>query len=365
MENKILISPSKYVQGPGALMDLGKFTAQLGKKALTLVDGNIISLLKDKIEKSMTKNVNFILEKFNGECSRVEIDRIKSFAESGACDVVVGIGGGKSIDTAKAVAYYMEVPVIIVPTIAATDAPCSALSVIYSPDGRFEDYLFLPSNPNVVLVDSEVIAHAPVRFLVSGMGDALATWFEADATSRSSAKNVAGGLPTTTALSLARLCYETLLNYGLPAKLAVEAKTVTPAVEKIIEANTLLSGLGFESGGLAAAHAIHNGMTELKETHNYFHGEKVAFSTIVQLVLEDRSTAEIMEVIDFCDSVGLPVTLGQLGIEEISRDKLMRVAVAACAKEETIHNMPFSVDPEIVYNAIIGADALGRYYIGK
>jgi len=316
MQSKVLISPGKYVQGPGALMDLGKFSAKLGSKALAVVDRNVMSLLKDRIEEAMGNSTGFILEAFNGECSRDEIDRIRQIGESQACDVVIGIGGGKTIDTAKAVAHYMKVPVIIVPTIAATDAPCSALSVIYTPEGRFEEYLFLPRNPDVVLVDSEIIARAPVRFIVAGMGDALATWFEADAASRSSAANVAGGLPTTTALSLAHLCYKTLLEYGLPAKLAVESKAVTPAVEKIIEANTLLSGLGFESGGLAAAHAIHNGLTELEETHDYFHGEKVAFATVAQMILEDRPTAAILEVVDFCNSVGLPVTLGQLGIKK-------------------------------------------------
>ena len=163
-----------------------------------------------------------------------------------------------------------------------------------------------------------------------------------------------------TALQLARLCYETLIDYGLAAKLAVERQALTPAVEKVIEANTLLSGLGFESGGLAAAHSIHNGLTVLETTHHFYHGEKVAFGTISQLLLEDRPMDEVEEVVDFCISVGLPVTLEELDIGNVSREELRRVAEAACAPGETIHNMPFEVQPAMVLDAMLAADALGQ-----
>ena len=173
------------------------------------------------------------------------------------------------------------------PTIASTDAPCSALSVIYSDQGVFERYLFLPANPNMVLVDTAVVSAAPVRLLVAGMGDALATYFEARACEASGATNCVGGRTTLAAMGLARLCYDTLMENGVKAKLAVEQKVCTKAVEHVIEANTYLSGLGFESGGLAGAHAIHNGLTAIPETHKMYHGEKVAFGTLVQLVLEN------------------------------------------------------------------------------
>ena len=184
------------------------------------------------------------------------------------CDLVIGIGGGKTLDTAKAVAFYKKTPVLICPTIASTDAPCSALSVIYTDAGVFEEYLFLPANPNMVLMDTDIIAKSPVRLTVSGMGDALATYFEARACQISGAANCAGGQVTGAAMALAKLCLDTLLDEGLKAKLALEAGACTPAVEKVIEANTLLSGLGFESGGLAGAHAIHNGLTVLEECHH-------------------------------------------------------------------------------------------------
>ncbi|SQA97983.1 Glycerol dehydrogenase [Cedecea neteri] len=151
----------------------------------------------------------------------------------------------------------------MLPTVASTDAPTSALSVVYSEEGAFEEYLFYPANPDMVIVDSTIVANAPVRLLVSGMGDALSTWFEAQACYESRAANMSGGQSTRGALNLARLCYDTLLQEGVKAKIAVEQKVTSRALERVIEANTYLSGIGFESSGLAAAHAIHNGLTQL------------------------------------------------------------------------------------------------------
>ena len=276
--------------------------------------------------------------------------------------MVVGIGGGKIHDTAKAVAHYAGRPVVIVPTIAGTDAPCSALSVIYSDEGVFEEYLWLPANPNVVLVDTDVVSRAPARLLVSGMGDALATYFEAQATADANASTCAGGKITNAALVLARACYDTLLADGLKAKLAVENHVCTKAVENIIEANTYLSGIGFESGGLAGAHAIHNGFTVAPETHSLYHGEKVAFGTLVQLVLQNADMEQIEEVLDFCMSVGLPTTLADLGLAGADPKVIRAVAEAASAPGETIHNMPMEVTADKVYAAILTADALGRQY---
>lgn len=361
---RVLIAPGRYIQGPGLMRRAGEFVRPLAPKALVIADRFILGTMGEWLQEGFNASrVDPVVEEFIGECSRPEIDRLTEIGRTQECGVVVGIGGGKAIDTAKAVAHAMKVSVAVAPTIAATDAPCSALSVIYTPEGVFAEYLVLPQNPDLVLVDTAVIAQAPARFLVAGMGDALATVFEAEACARSGARTLAGGTPTLSALSLARLCYDTILEYGLLARLAVEKGAVTPAVEKVIEANTLLSGLGFESGGLAAAHAIHNGFTALPATHGRYHGEKVAFATIVQLVMEDRPPEEIYEVLEFCNEVGLPMTLNQLGIQGASREDLQGVAEASTAHGETIHNMPFKVTPDIVVNAILAADALGNSYL--
>ena len=341
---KILCSPSKYVQGAGEMKKLGEYAQKYGKKALVLITESGYKRIGDVVNTGFEGyEITPVYEYFNRECSKNEINRLVDIMNEKGCDVVIGIGGGKILDTAKAVAYYKEAPVLICPTIASTDAPCSALSVIYTDDGVFEEYLFLPANPNMVLMDTEIIAKSPVRLTVSGMGDALATYFEARACQASGATTCAGGQVTQAAIALAKLCFDTLMAEGVKAKLALEAGACTPAVEKVIEANTLLSGIGFESGGLA----------------------KVAFGTITQLVLENIPAEELEDIIDWCIELGLPVTLKELGITEVTDEKLMAVATAACAENDTLHNMPFEVTPETVCAAIKAADAYGKYFLGE
>lgn len=361
--SQILIAPGKYVQGPGELANIGKYAAALGKNVLCLITENGKKRFKEIIDKSFEDSgASVVYESFNGECSKKEINRIADVCKENGIDAVIGVGGGKIFDTIKAVSHVLGLPVMIVPTIAASDAPCSALSVIYTDDGVFEEYLFLPHNPNVVLVDTDVIAKSPTRLLVSGMGDALATYFEARACQASGATSCAGGLSTQAAMALAELCYDTLLSEGVKAKIAAEQNVSTKALENVVEANTLLSGIGFESAGLAGAHAVHNGLTALAETHEKYHGEKVAFGTLVQLVLENAPQEEIEEVLDFCLDVGLPVTLEDLGVKDVSEDKIRQVAELAAAEGDTLVNMPFEVTPDSVYAAILTADAMGRAY---
>ena len=356
---RIFISPSKYVQGPGELARIGEYVGAYGSRALVIISAGGLRRSGDEISASFSAaGVELTYDNFNGECSQAEIDRLVTVARDCGADVVVGVGGGKILDTAKAVANAADAPVVIVPTIAATDAPCSALSVVYTDEGQFKEYQFFKQNPNLVLMDTDVIAASPVRLTVSGMGDALATFFEARACMRSDATTCAGGHVTSAAMALARLCYETLMSDGLKARLALEAGACTESVEKVIEANTLLSGLGFESAGLAGAHAIHNGLTALPETHAYYHGEKVAFGTLTQLVLENAE--ELYEVLDFCVEVGLPVTFAQLGVEDASYERVLEVARLACAPSDTLGNMPFEVTPEKVAAAMLAADAYGR-----
>lgn len=358
-----IISPNRYVQGRGELKNLPEHAKKLGKKLFVIISASGFKRVRNLLEKSFENTgMELVFEEFQGECCETEIKRLGSRFQENKCDLVVGVGGGKIHDSAKAAAYYQGAPVVIIPTIASTDAPCSALSVIYSETGVFERYLFLNSNPDLVLVDTDIIAAAPSRLLVSGMGDALATYFEARAVAASGALSCAGGKPTKGALALAKLCYETLLEDGVKAKLAVEAGACTQAVENIIEANTYLSGIGFESGGLAGAHAIHNGLTVIKDCHHLYHGEKVAFGTLTQLVLENAGQESLEEVIGFCMDVGLPTTFAELGMARPDKDLLMEAAVRACSPDDTLVNMPFEVTPEMVYAAMVGADALGRYF---
>jgi glycerol dehydrogenase len=359
------IFPGRYVQGYDTMKRLGEEMARFGKKGLLICDGFVLERILPSYLPDIQNAVQVETAKFGGECSEEEINRLAQIMKEKECDLVTGVGGGKTLDTAKAVAYQMKSPVVVVPTIASTDAPCSALSVIYTPEGNFDHYLILPQNPNVVLLDTRVIVQAPVRFLVSGMGDALATWFEAESARAKYAQNMTGDHGSMAAFSLAELCYETLLEYGIAAKEACAVHVVTPAVEHVVEANTLLSGIGFESGGLAAAHAIHNGLTALEQTHNYYHGEKVAFGTLTSLFLTDKEISLVDEVFLFCEAVGLPTTFAELGMEGVSDEELMRVAETACAEDETIFNEPIQVTPESVVAAMKATDAYGRMRKGE
>lgn len=370
---KAFISPSKYVQGENELVNLGYFVRTFGESALLIAHPADVNRVKAQLEATQEKyNIVFVESDFRGECSRAEIARLKALAEEKGCDCTIGLGGGKAIDTAKCVAEGQAL--IIVPTIAATDAPTSHSAVIYTEEGAFEDYAYFMQNPQVVLVDATIIAQAPTRFLVSGMGDALSTYFEARGTA-ASYSYVNAGLPcgvregycdgavgTNTALALAQLCYKTLLADGVKAKVACDSNRVTQSLENIVEANILLSGLGFESGGLGAAHAIHNGLTLLEGTHHYFHGEKVAFGTIAQLVLENAPEEELYEVMEFCYNVGLPLCLSDIGVQTLTDEELKNVSEKACITEESIHSMPFKVTAEAVAAAIKVADMLGMKF---
>lgn len=373
---KAFICPTKYVQGEDELLNLGYFVRTFGKKALLIADPFALGLVKDKLEATQAKfGVEFIPsgDLFKGECSRNVVKALQEFAKANKCSCTIGLGGGKAIDTSKCVAAGSNL--IICPTIAATDAPTSHSAVLYTDDHHFDDYAYFKQSPSVVLIDTKVIANAPTRFLVSGMGDALSTYFEARANVRS-CSNVNAGLPcganrakgtmlgygTMAAFALAELCYKTLLSDGAKAKTACEMHSVTPAFERIVETNILLSGLGFESGGLAAAHAIHDGLTLLPSHTKYYHGEMVAFGTICQLVLENSPEEELYEVLDFCETVGLPVCLKDLGTDEIDDELLTAIAEKSCIPDESIHNMPFPVTTDMVKAAIKTADRIGYEY---
>ena len=362
--DRIIQSPGKYIQGAGAIKRLGEYLKPLAERWLIIGDTFVLGFAEAQLRTSLNAaGLTAEIAPFGGECSQNEINRLRDIAASAQCHAVLGIGGGKTLDTAKALAHYMQLPVVVAPTIASTDAPCSALSVIYTDDGEFESYLMLPHNPNMVVVDTQIVAGAPARLLAAGIGDALATWFEARACSRSGAITMAGGKCTQAALALAELCYNTLIEEGEKAMLAAEQHVVTPALERVIEANTYLSGVGFESGGLAAAHAIHNGLTAIPDAHHFYHGEKVAFGTLTQLVLENAPVEEIETAAALCHSVGLPITLAQLDIKGDIPAKMRIVAEAACVKGETIHNMPGGATADQVYAALLVADQYGQRFL--
>lgn len=345
--------PGRYVQGPGALAALGREAAVFGRRAACVVDRGVFHRLEPVIAAATHDALDhFAVLRHGGECTLAEIDALADTARAAGAQVLVGVGGGKALDTAKAAARRLGVPCIVAPTIAASDAPCSALSVVYRADGTVEHDEFLPRNPDLVLVDTAIIAEAPARFLAAGIGDALATWYEAEACRKSGALNMfqVQGLPL--AYQIAAHCRDAIFAFGAEALAENDRHEAGPAFERVVEANILLSGIGFESGGVAAAHAIHHGLSELADVHHALHGEKVALGVLAQLRLEGVPEAEFAAVRDFCRSVRLPTRLADLGIRDTGDAVLGIVAARACRPGEIVHNQPFPVSEAMVVAAL-------------
>jgi len=360
---RIFTSPSRYIQGYGITSNFAKYISHLGSKPFVIGGGKALSTVREIISKSVAENsmeCDFFV--FSGKGTRSDAAELSRKATTFGADIIVGVGGGLALDTAKSVAYGMDLPVVMVPTVASTDAPCSAEALQYTEDHRFDREIKLKRNPDLVLVDSKIVAEAPIRFFVAGMGDALSTWFEAHTCMKSGAKNFSGGIATAAGLSIARLAYDTLLEYGVAAKLAVDQHAVTPAVEMIIEANTLLSSIGFENCGAGAAHSISVGLGTLEGAENCLHGELVGFGTLANLVLENYPKDEIHRVIGFCHAVGLPCSLKQLGVRDASRADLMKAAEIALGPGSFMKNLSIDITPDLVVDSIMGADALGSSY---
>jgi len=361
-------SPGKYIQGEGVLDQVKSFTSLYGKAVVFIIDINLFDSMKERLSALYGGDAAISFFPYKGEITVANLEEYKKDLSGTPADVFVGVGGGKTIDTTKVIAEHFSRPVIIVPTVASTDAPTSGLSVIYKESGEHSHEIWLKRSPDLVLVDSAVIAKAPVRFLVSGMGDALATYFEAMANIRSNYVNIVSsevGYNMGACLAgeeIARLCYKVLLANGRKALHAARRGIVSPALENIIEANTLLSGIGFESNGTAASHAINDGLTAIPTKEIFYHGERVAFGVLCQLMMENIDDQTVDEVYRFCVDVGLPVTLAQLDIAAVTDEVLNTIAEVAI--HNVIHAEPMMVvTRETIKSAVVTADSLGKSYL--
>ena len=372
---QIFASPGRYVQGYKELEKILRHISWFGSTYLVITSKGRKAALAATLDAGFAaagKKLQYVI--LDGEVTKKGIQKIVAEKKDAKCDGVIGIGGGKVLDTAKAVAYYLKLPICIVPTIASNDAPTSSLSVIYREDGAFDDVLFYEKSPDVVLIDTSIIVQAPARLLVAGMGDALATYFEArtcvDAYRDNFLGTAEGGMSggsrgskaTVTAMAIAELCYRILLEDGVQAKLACEKKCVTKAFNRIVEANSLMSGIGFESTGVATAHAVYCGFSELRGREHLFHGEYVAFGTIAMLLLEGKPKAEIDTVVRFCMSVGLPVTFADMGLADMTEAELDLVVRTAASPTQTAQVEPFAITTEEMKAAILLADEVGKLY---
>lgn len=277
----------EYIQYPGALKELDKFK---DKK---------VYMIADKRSYAAFDNVNnFKIEVFNGECSLKEIERSSLVVKD--YDAVIGFGGGKILDVAKAIAHFNKKYLIIIPTSASNDGPCTAVSVLYHEDGSLDRYLYLDKNPDMVLVDTNIIITCPLRLTIAGMGDALSTYFEARANGKMNDEAIE--------------CFNNLMKYGIDSISGFENKKIGELQEIIIRTNIYLSGVGFEKSGTNLAHEI-----SYKLNCPKMHGEKVAYGTLVELCYENAE--EFDEVYDWCKKIGLPTSLKDLGLSNFDEYK--------------------------------------------
>lgn len=359
----VFASPAKYVQGKDALKSGCHFIKELGDNALLICDEMVYGLVGKKLEQDLSQQITVLYAEFNGGSTLNEIDRLVTLSKSKGINVIIGLGGGQTIDAAKAVANTLDKPVVIIPTVASTDAPTSCISVIYTEDGLFDKYIYYKKHPDLVLVDTTVISQAPSRFLISGIADALSTWVEGRLISERHETTLMGGLPTIAAKTIAETCEKVLFEESLQAVAANDAKVVTPSLESVIEANTLLSGIGFESGGLAAAHSIHNGFSVLKgRIQTLTHGEKVAYGTLVQLALENRPKSELDRFITLYKQLGLPTTLKEMYLDKASCEELLKIGEQATKEGETIHKLGRNVKANDVVDGLVFVDSYVRTY---
>ena len=372
---QMFAAPGRYIQGYKELDRLHRHVAWFGRRFLVITTQGRLDSLKQTLSASFdAEHTQLHYAIFSGEVTRQEIQRLTANISVLECNGVIGVGGGKVLDAAKAVANQAKLPVCIVPTIVSNDAPTSSLSVLYTEAGAFDDVLFYERSPDVVVVDTWIIAQAPVRLLVAGMGDALSTYFEARTCVESHRDNFLGnagaGLKeggggaksTLTSMAIAELCYRVLLEDGLQAKRAAEQQCVTKAFNRVVEANALMSGIGFESNGVATAHAVYCGFSELGARATMYHGEYVAFGVLVMLVLEGKSSRELDTVLRFCLSIGLPVSFEDLGLADITAHELDCVARTAAGPGQTSNVEPFEVTFDEMKAALISASDLGQLY---
>ena len=360
---KIFGSPFRYIQGAGVIGHLGNIIAPIGARFLLVVDGMVKDTIGNRISDSLQQaGKHFYMVRFGGECSNLEICRIMQQVKKESLDVIVGVGGGKTADTAKVLSIKLDLPVVIVPTLASNDAPTTHFAVMYDENHAYDHMEVMKLSPWYVVADTEILIKAPRRFFIAGIGDAMATKFEADACASSGANNYFEGRITQTALAMANLSWDIIKDRAVAALDAVSAGIINQGFEDVVEATILLSGLGFENCGLAAAHAISSGFTTLKQTQGALHGEMVAFGLLVQFMLEERSQDFINEMLSFYMKIGLPIKLSELGIEPATYKNLAPAIKIICAPDSTIENMPFEVKPEMMESAILKANRLGEAF---
>lgn len=309
-------SPRRYIQGPGAIDRLGEELARIGKSAVLVADSRVLELVATAAQESCrAAGVAFSQITFGGEITHAEVERMASLCAEDQPEIVIAAGGGKTIDAAKFLSGKIGAKLASVPTVASNDSPTSHIIVVYDENHKLVGVEKLKANPDLVLVDTGIIAKAPAILLSAGIGDAIVKRFEVEQCAGVKGNNVFGGRSPLTALALARACYDTVRADSVAALAAVKRGTPDEALERLVEASVLMSGLAFESGGLSVCHAMTRGLSAVPGPASALHGHQVAYGLLVQLVLEGRDAAFIADIRSFFTQVELPLSLADLGFK--------------------------------------------------
>lgn len=321
---RIFASTPFYLQGAGAMAKVGEVAARIGPAPAIVIDALVRPLVGAALESGFSGPV--AVEEFSGEVTDANICAIAT-RMTGA-GVIVAVGGGKALDAGKAVALKLGVPVISVPTIASTDGPASRGIAMYDDAHRLTRVDQMPANPAAVIVDTAVIAGAPARFLRAGIGDAIAKKFEGEGCWAGGGRTKHGTRPTHSARAIADAAYRMLRAHAVAGIAAAERHEVTEDLEATIEASVLLSAMGFENGGLSIAHSTTRGLMTLRTAKDRLHGEHVAYGTMVQLAVDGRPHEALVDLAGFLRDVGLPATLGDLGVADVTDEEFEAIAAA-------------------------------------
>lgn len=335
--------------------------ARLGTRPLVIGGAQTLALLMAQWPPGLATHPLAIAQgKYTPDCSEASLQRLRQQVAEHRADVVVGVGGGKALDTAKLVAAQCQVPIVTIPTSAATCAAWTALANVYSDQGAFLYDVGLSRCPDLLILDYDLVATAPQRTLVAGIGDALAKWYEASVSSGHSCQTL-----IIAAVQQARVLRDILLQKSLAALQTPGSEVWQEVVDATVLMAGVIGGLGGAQCRTVAAHAVHNGLTHLTATKHSptLHGEKVAYGILVQLRLEEMiqgsqlAIAARHQLLSFYRSIGLPTSLHDLGLAEVSLAELEQAAAIACAPTSDLHYLPFPVVPTQLVAAMVSTTA--------
>jgi glycerol dehydrogenase-like iron-containing ADH family enzyme len=347
------VSPANVLRGWDALAEAIEWICKLGKRPLVVTGERTQDLERLQVLFNCTA-LEIDRVRYSPDCCETSLDRLQAAAAAHQADVIIGIGGGKCLDAAKLLAHRHRLPTVTIPTSGATCAAWTALSNIYSETGAFLADVSLPKCPDLLILDYGIVATAPQRTLVAGIGDAIAKWYEA---------SVSSGYSNQTLLIAAVQQARVLRDILFQKSAAAIERPGGEEWQEVVDATVLLAGVIGGLGGAqcrtVAAHAVHNGLTHLPGSHRALHGEKVAYGILVQLRLQemiqdDRLAATTrLQLLDFYNEIGLPKTLADLGLDEITLSQLHHAAALACQPESDLHRLPFTVVPEQLVAAMV------------